>query len=286
MRSCMFAFALALAATSALAHGPQIQITQVPVDENTRKIVTRQLLLDGDYSDSLSPLTSVYAMPVLKYQNAWYSRPNNEWDTFLNQPAFPSGPGLAYGFDLADGGPQEFAAGSVISISFTDRLKIWDEGTMSFVDAGDTQIKAFRGSNANISSPAANFAISSDAGPSDSVSLATVAANYGGGAEPWEVHGSLRWALLGDGPSPTSSSADGVYLVSLQLSSTQAGLLPSDEYYFVLGKNASPEVLATAVASLGVPSELVQYVPEPATAMIAMFALAAGSLVVTHRQRG
>ena len=89
----------------------------------------------------------------------------------------------------------------------------------------------------NIASPTENFAVTSDAAPFDSVSLPAIAANYG--AEGAEVHNSLRFALLGDGASPTSASPDGIYLLKLQLSSTQAGLAPSDAYHFVLYKNAS-----------------------------------------------
>ena len=256
-----FGFAAALAAqlvsVPAFAHGPQIQLT---VDNN--KIVTRRLLQDGPYSDSLTSPKSVYVMPVLELSSVWYSRPNNE--QLAGLPAFPSGPGLAYGYDLADGGPQAFAAGSLISVGFSDGLKLWNG--VAFVDAGATELKAFRGSNANISTPAANFAITSDAAPLDNVSLAAVAENYG--SEGGEVHGSFRWALLGDGSSPTSASPDGVYLLKLQVSSTQDGLAPSDPYYFVLHKNAAPEAVTAAVSSLGFAPSLVQLVPEPSAWLI------------------
>ena len=135
--------------------------------------------------------------------SVWYSKPNNAIDPITLLPAFPSGPGLAYGYDLADGGPQAFAADSVISVGFLDGLKLWNGA--AFTDAGATELKAFRGSNANITTPAANFAVTSDSGPFDSVSLAAVAANYG--TDGAEVHSSFRWALLGDGTSPTSTSS-------------------------------------------------------------------------------
>jgi hypothetical protein len=245
----------ALAVTSATAHGPQIQITN-----DKGKIVTRELHLDGPYSTALSSPKSVYVMPALPFNNVWYSRPNDETDPILLQPAFPSGPGFAYGYDLADGGPQAFEAGSVISATFTAELKRWDG--VAFVDAGVTELKAFRGSNPDISTPAANFAVTSDVSPFDSVSLATVAAGYGG--EAAEVHGSFRFALLGDGASPTSSSPDGVYLLSLQVTSTQAGITPSDPYFFVLNKNALWSTVKTAVGSLGIAPSLQQWTaPEP-----------------------
>jgi hypothetical protein len=244
------------AISSASAHGPQIQITR---DDNG-KIVTRELHPDGPYSTALSSPKSVYVMPALPFNNVWYSRPNDEIDPILLQPTFPSGPGLAYGHDLADGGPQAFEAGSVISAVFTAGLKRWNGA--SFADAGVTELKAFRGSNPDITTPAANFAVTSDAGPFDSVSLAAVAAGYGNDAA--EVHASLRFALLGDGTSPTSASPDGVYLVSLQVTSTQAGITPSDTYYFVLNKNSAWSTVESAVTSLGIAPSLQQWTaPEP-----------------------
>jgi hypothetical protein len=248
-------------ASSAAAHGPQIQITN---DNN--KIVTRTLHLDGPYSTALTAPMSAYVMPVRPDGGVWYSRPNGELDPILHVPAFPSGPGMAYGYDLADGiGPQAFQEGTAITASFTAGLKLWNGA--AFVDAGATQLKAFRGSNPDISTPDANFAVTSDIGPFDSISLAAVAGPSGGslgyGTDGSEVHGSFRWALLGDGTSPTSASPDGVYLVSLRLSSTQAGLNPSDEYFFVLNKNAPWSTAASAVNSLGISLSRVQWVPEP-----------------------
>lgn len=258
MRTCVFALALsaALASSLSLAHGPQIQVT-----EDNKKIVTRELLVDGPYSTALTPPKSVYVMPLASLDGVWYSRPNNAASTTIpGLPGFPSGPGVAYGHDLVNGRPQTFAEGSVLSIGFVGGLKRWN-GT-AFADAGATQLKSFRGSNVNISSPTENFAITSDSGPFDSVSLPAVAAGYG--AEAAEVHSSIRFALLGDGASPTSASPDGVYLVSLQLGSTQSGLIPSDPYYFVLHKNAAMQDVSAAVQSLGISLALVQWVvPEP-----------------------
>ena len=279
MRARTFALALsaALATSPALCHGPQIQIT-----EDNQKIVTRELHLDGPYSTALTSPKSVYVMPLLPLDGVWYSRPNNTPSTTIpGLPEFPSGPGLAYGYDLADGGPQAFAQGSVLSIGFADGLKRWN-GSM-FADAGATQLKGFRGSNVNISSPPENFAITSDSGPLDSVSLAAVAAGYGG--DGVEVHGSLRFALLGDGSSATSASSDGVYLLTMQVSSTQSGLSSSDPYYFVLNKNAAAGDVAAAVQSLGIAPALVQWiVPEPASAKLVAIG-AIGFVQLCRRRR-
>jgi hypothetical protein len=255
-----------LAAVSAFAYGPQIQLTN-----DSGKIVTRQLIADGPYSNSLTAVKSVYVMPLLDFNGVTYSRPNSSIDPILGVPAFPSGPGFAYGYDLADGGAQQFEAGSVLSLAFTDGLKQWN-GT-SYVDAGATQLKAFRGSNASIASPPESFATTSDSGPFDSLDLPAVAANYG--AEVAEVHTSLRFALLGDGADPLSVSPNGVYLLSMRLTSTQSGLIASDPYYFVLYKNAAPGVVLDAVNALGFSASAVQFadVPEPAVFSLAVIGL-------------
>jgi hypothetical protein len=274
MRACMFALTLlpALTATAAWAHGPQIQITN---DNN--KIVNRELHLDGPYGNAVTPPKSVYVMSMLPFDGVWYSRPNGALDPITQLAAFPSGPGLAYGSDLADGGPQAFVAGSVLSVNFADGLKRWNGA--SHVDAGSAQLKAFRGSNVNITTPPENFGITTDVGPFDSVSLPAVAANYG--AEGAEVHNSIRFAMLGDGTSPTSAVADGVYSLKLQLSSTQPGLASSDPYYFVLYKNAAASDVAAAVRNLGFGSSAVQWVtPEPSTWSNIAFAVA--SLVINQ----
>ena len=268
---------IALAAVTAHAHGPQIQITN-----DSNKIVTRELLFDGPYSTAITPPKSAYVMSLQPLDGVWYSRPNGQIDAITKLPAFPSGPGVAYGFDIADGGPQVFTANSVLSIAFADGLKHWDGA--AFVDAGTNQLKVFRGSNVNVASPPENFAITSDAGPFDSLSLPAVAANYG--AEGAEVHNSLRFALLGDGTSPMSPSPDGIYLLKLQLSSTQPGLSPSDIYNFVLYKNAPIDQVAAAVQSLGIESAAVQWVtPEPHTAALAACGLAALLSTSTRRRQ-
>jgi hypothetical protein len=270
MRSIALASAVCalLAVSPAGAHGPQIQITN-----DSNKIVTRELHLDGPYYTALTAPKSVYVMPVLETSGVWYSQPNTTLSsTIPGAFEFLSGPGFAYGYDLADGGPQAFIAGSVFSIGFVDGLKLWNGST--FADAGATQLKAFRGSNVNITTPPENFAITSDSGPFDSVNLPTVAAGYG--SEGPEVHATIRYALLGDGSSPTSSNLDGVYLLRMQISSTQAGVTASDPYTFVWYKNATLDTINAAVSSLGVDPSLVQFLPVPEPSMIVL--LAAGTM--------
>ena len=144
-------------------------------------------------------------MALLPFSDVWYSRPNGAIDPITQLSAFPSGPGLAYGSDLADGGPQSFAAGSILSINFADGLKRWNGA--SFVDAGATQLKAFRGSNANITAPLENFGITTDAGPFVGVSLPAVAADYGEKAPRCTIRFVLPcWAtvLRRQAPAPTA----------------------------------------------------------------------------------
>ncbi len=246
------------------AHGPQIQITQAG-----GQIVTHELFLEAPYT-APSPPKSVYVMPVLPTSGVWYARPSGAISPLTSTLLYPSGPGLAYGSDLADGGPQDFAAGSAISLGFLDGLKRWDGASAAFVDAGDTQLKAFRGSNENIDTPPENFAITSDAGPFDSVLLAAVADGYG--SDGAGVHGSFRYAFLGDGVSPAVAPADGVYLFTMQVSTTQSGVGPSDALNFVLHKNAGGAELSAAVASLHVAPGLVQVVPEPLSLPLASVA--------------
>ncbi len=255
----------------AFAHGPQIQITG-----DTGKIVTRQIVLDTpEYSNLTSP-TRVYAMSLEEFNGAWFTRPNRKVDAF-GEPEYYSGPGIAYGIDLLDGGPQVFAAGATLSFRFTAGLGLWN-GT-SFDDAGLTQLKAFRGGNASIASPATSFATTSDLPDlNDLVSINPALLDYGDGGV--EVHNTVRYALLGDGVSPTSSSPDGVYLASLQIVSDDTNMMPSEEFHFVMSKNATLAELNAASVSLGFDASFVQNttVPEPSTialvgGMVALCAL-------------
>jgi hypothetical protein len=274
-------FVFAVCATLAIAlpsraHGPQIQIT---VDNG--QISTRELLIDSPYSVALTSPKSLYVMPLkpstVPAGTVWYSRPNQALNPSSLQPAFPSGPGLAYGFDLADNsGPQDFAAGSTISVEFTAGLKYWNGA--AFIDPGATQLMAFRGSN--IAAPTAS-ATTSDSGPFAGVPLAPVEASYGSQGD--DIHTGLRFALLGDGTSYTSGVSDGLYLLSLRISNTPAGPAPSDEFYFVLSKHVAWPTAAAAVNSLGIAPSLQQWlIPEPGTiGGLTVFAI----LLLSYRHR-
>jgi hypothetical protein len=272
MRFCFFMIAvcMALSCTSASAHGPQIQITG-----ETGKIVTREIIHDDPYSDSLTKPKSVYVIPMAQLNGVWYSQPNDEIDPILMQAEFPSGPGLAYGYDQVDGGPQVFAAGSTLSENFIAGLKRWDGS--SFVDPGTEQFGAFAGPQ----TAPADQAITSDSGPFAGITFPAIPAGY-----DEDAHVEARFRLLGNGTNPLTSSQDGVYLVSLQVTSSQGGLASSDPFYFVLRKNATNEAVADAVSALtsahGIEPSLVQYVPEPPSLAL----LAGGVVFAAMRRRG
>lgn len=255
------------------AHGPQIQITA-----DGGKIVTREILLDSPYGNRLSDPKSAYVIPLKEYLGVWYTRPSAEPDAVLNAPKYYSGPGIAYGYGYDAGNPASvgFEVGSQLRIDFTSGLKRWDGA--AFVDAGVTELEVFRGSFA---SPSATGR-TSDAAPFDGVAYAPIEF----AAEGADAHNVTRFRLLGDGLTSTSVSLDGVYLATLQFSSDQSGLAPSDPFYFVMPKNAAADEVAAAVASLGLDANLVQYVPEPVAIVLGVVCLAQLASVSRSQKRG
>ena len=96
------------------------------------------------------------------------------------------------------------------------------------------------------------------------------------------MHASARFRLLGDGVSPLSGSADGVYLLSLQLAISSGDKTPSAPFYFVLNKNPAASELGAAVASLGFAPGRVQFaIPEPGSASL----IASSVVVIAFRRR-
>jgi hypothetical protein len=259
----------------ACAHGPQIQVTA-----DAGKIVTRRLVNDGPYSATLTPPTSVYVMPVAQYQGVWYSHPNAEIDPILHIPAFPSGPGLAYGYGYDAANPAPFPLGSQFNLAFTVGLKAWNGS--AFADAGSAELEAFRGSGVNLV-----VARTSDSGPPASIKFPSVISPSMGisfAADGAETHTSVSFRFLGDGVSTNSTLPDGVYLAGLQLGSTSASLQASDPFYFVLTKNAGGSNVAAAVATLGINSSAVQFAPEPNT-LVSASPVVVIALAVARRRR-
>jgi hypothetical protein len=93
--------------------------------------------------------------------------------------------------------------------------------------------------------------VTSDYGPFNSFSYTSIANSQ-------DEHKHSFFRLLGDGISPNTLSDDGVYLLSLQLSTNQAGIDASDSYFFLLDKNAPAGDAAAALAYVNA-----HVVPEP-----------------------
>jgi len=264
MRTRMFLFAVCalLAAASAHAHGPQIQITR-----DAGKIVTREIVDASSYHTVLSAPKSVYVMPLAQYLGVWRAQPSNSQLPDAT-PEFVGWPGFAYGYGYdATTNPAPFPLGSKFVLSFTAGLQSWDGA--AFVDAGETEAEAYRGSSA---SPSA-LARTSHSGPFQSL-MFPGGAGISFTSEGGDAHNTVNYRMLGDGASTTSALLDGIYLLSLQLSSTGASVAASDPFHFVLHKNPAQGSVAAAIDSLGFAPELVQIVPEPGAWLLATIGLA------------
>jgi hypothetical protein len=245
-------------ASSAWGHGPQIQLTA-----EAGKIVTRQVLID-DYVP-VSPVTSIYVLPVTTLSNIWVVQPPG---------TAGSGPGIAPGVGFVDAASHPFKTGDYTT-SIVDGLKKWNGA--SFVDAGDSQLQLYKTVGGNPLT-----ATTTDVGPFASLTYPLTVAND-------EAHTGMGFRFLGDGVSNTSVLADGVYLLSLKVST--AGLTDSDPFYFVLPKGVSPEeagqATLTFAALQGIARDAVQAmtaIPEPASLTLAAAAIG-GCVAARRRQR-
>ena len=229
---------------------------QISVENN--KIVTRGLVYDtANYSDS-NPVQNSYVVPMVQRtlgdaNDGWYAQFNS-----TNTEAVFLGPGIKYG----NGG---FNGGVTITDTIIDGLKLWNGS--SFIDPGTEQVQGLRGT---ISVPTATLA-TVDSGMGGSFSLVTPAAVTA------TAHSQVYWRLLGDGSTSNSASDDGVYLLKLQLTTTQAGVAASDPYYLLLSKNASSADQTAAQSYVN--STLV---PEPAS--LAAAAVASAGLLARRRR--
>jgi hypothetical protein len=263
MRARMFAFGACavLVVSPANAHGPQIQIT-----DTNNKIITRELNPVGPYGNSLTAQKSVYVIPILQAVTGnpatayWQVMPNPDIDPILGVSGYQFGPGLAYGYG------HTFDAGQHFNANFTDSLKRWN-GTTFANNPGPEEMGAFRGD----STTPADTAFTTDGPPFQGLAFSNISATYNA-----ESHSSMRFRVLGDGTSALVAPQDGLYLMQLQITSTQPGLAASDPFYFLLYKNVFSDSVNAAVTSLGVDPSLVQYLPVPEPAAVI---LAAGGLV-------
>lgn len=261
MRSFGLFIVLGLSAAGAVApawaHGPQIQLTA-----EAGKIITRQVMID-DYVP-LTGATSVYVLPVAQVSNIWVVQPPG---------TAGSGPGIAPGVGFVDAASHPFKTGNYTT-SLADGLKKWN-GT-SFVDAGDTQLQLYKTVSGNPLT-----ATTTDSGPFESLTFPLTVNSE-------ESHSGMGFRFLGDGVSNTSALADGVYLLSLKIST--AGLAESDPFYFVLPKGVAPGEAGAATRAfaqqqgIGVGAiQAMTAIPEPTS--LGLAALALGGCVAVRRRR-
>jgi hypothetical protein len=276
MRFRYLAVLLSVAASPAVAraHGPQIQTTLTG-----GKIVTRRIVDDANYHTALTNPTTVYAMPLALYQGVWRAQPDGGLEPDMVTPSYVGWPGFAYGFGYdATTNPEPFPVGSKFVLGFTAGLKSWNGA--AFVDAGVTEAEAYRGSSA---APSA-LAKTGDTGPFASL-MFPGGAGVSFATEGADVHNSVHYRMVGDGTSITSPLADAVYLLSMQLSSTDSTVGGSDPFHFVLSKGVAPATVQAAIASLGVDPSRVQAIPEPASGALAALALLGPALALRRRSR-
>jgi hypothetical protein len=285
MRKLTIAITLAVAAVgTAFGHGVQVQITFNPTSD---KIETRQIVHTDTRPNAISDLKRVYVMPLMSQTggagDGWYTRPDDTRNAF-NVPLHPTGPGVNFQYDDTQlpGSGWAFSGsatlpnlqGSNFGYSLLDGLKAWDGA--GFVDPGAEQFQVFRGDGTTVPTIMVN---TSDSGPFASIALSTIASASS------NAHSSMGYRMLGDGSSPGLGSPqagdDGVYLLSLQLTSTAAGVGASDPFYYVMYKNVPQDDALAAAASLGFDESLIDVVPEPG----ALALLLAGAAFIVRRRR-
>jgi hypothetical protein len=282
-------FTVLAVASSVFAHGVQTQITFNPT---TGKIETRQVVAtstdvpaDFPYGLTTAPQARVFVMPLLVSQlplgDGYYTRPTDVRNPITSAPLHASGPGLTYLFDYQDptsgwahtgSSTLPNLAGTSFTYTFVDGLKSWSGA--AWTDAGTEQAQMIRNGGTGTFTPSTVNAITSDVGPFASMPLTAISATAPGATSI--PHSSLSFRLLGDGVSSTAASDDGIYLLSLRLSSTavygssNTPVGDSDPFYLVMYKNTSLADAAAAANSFamanGIPLAQVQLaVPEPAT---------------------
>ncbi|MCG8406303.1 MAG: PEP-CTERM sorting domain-containing protein [Phycisphaerales bacterium] len=271
--------------TSAYGHGVQIQVTH---DSVSGKIQTREVLSSsGSAPTTISNLKRVYVMPLLPVLggagDGWYTRPEGALNA-LGFPIHPTGPGVMYQYDSQIPGTGWAFSGSSslpnlensqFGYQFASGLSEWNGS--SFVDPGTEQLQMFSGDGTSVPS---SSALTSDAGPFDAFSFSNISVMGG------NPHRSAGFRLFGDGVGSSlagpAAGDDGIYLASLLVTSTAAGVFDSDPIHFVMFKNASLASAITAAESLGFDPSLVEIVPEPSSLGLL---LVTGSMALTRRRK-
>jgi hypothetical protein len=276
---------VASSASTLFAHGVQVQIT---FNQSSGEIETREIVHTGSRPSSLTDLKRVYVMPLLPIiggaGDGWYTRPAQEVN-HLGIPLHPSGPGITWQYDeagqLPGTGWSYSGSGTLPNLqntnfgySFADQLREWNGSV--FIDPGVEQGQVMRSDG--ISTPTGTANTSDGAGPYASMALGNI------GSKSSNAHTSISYKLLGDGVNSSVGGAadgdNGIYLLSLQLTSTAAGVGASDPFYYVMYKNRSVEDAMTAAQALGFSPSLIQVVPEPG-AIVGL----TGALLLAARRR-
>lgn len=249
--------------SAAFAHGPQIQLTN---DGN--KIVTRNLFLDEPYRTTLSPVKSVYVMPLVPRTTT----PGTEWDTQPNTNVrdatgtpYTSGPGFAYGYGWTyDTSSSTYTSTFPIRKAFTltalGGLQRWNGS--AFVNTNLEQLQLVRGETFETATETGVTG-----GADSSVLFTPITAPTGPAA--LDKHSSVSYRLLGQGAGgldPFAATRDGVYLATFEMSINDAGIAKSDPFSFVVYKNAPLSDVQAAVGQAFPNASAVQFVPEPAGA--------------------
>ena len=221
----------------AQAHGPQIQLTG-----EMGQIVTRRMFANEPYHP-LQAETRIYVIPVGEVGGNLFVKPPT---------AGTSGPGIAVGLGYDDDpNTHPFQSGEY-TLKFTDGLLKWNGA--SFEDAGSAQLRA----NKTVAT-----ATTTDSGPFETLTWEII-------VDSSDAHSGLTYRFLGDGLSPTSELADGIYLASLQLA--HGTLIDSEPFYYVLPHNSALSEAQSAAeywAGLhAIPAGAIQVVPEPAALVL------------------
>ena len=274
-----------LVAAPVFGHGDQVQITYNPA---IGKIETREIVHTTSRPSAISDLKRVYVMPFLSLTggagDGWYTRPNDERNIF-GVPLYPTGPGITFQYDeaaqLPGTGWSFSGSGSLPNLQgtnfgyfFADGLKEWTGA--SFADSGPEQLQMFRGDGTSVPSIMSD---STDVGPFATMALSNIATKSS------NAHSSVGYRLLGDGTNfglaGPAAGDDGIYLLTMQLTSTAAGVGASDPFYYVMYKNRDVTEALAAAAGLGFDPSLVQLMPEPSSLML----LVAGVAAINMRRR-
>lgn len=315
VQSLIASSVLLTAASAAFGHGVQVQVIY---DAALNKIVTRQIVHSQSPADpavgflsgaTIAPAARVYVLPLIDADIAagfgTYTRPSDQRDVLTGLVRWPSGPGLTFRYDYqtpgtgwdwsnATNAPTNpnlpNLAGSNFTYKLLGGLKQWNGS--SLVDPGTEQLQVFRGDGTTPFIPGTTVnAITAD--DSDvSFPLAAISSTNRPAAVTTSIpHSSVSYRLLGDGTNPASPSDDGIYVLSLQLSSnalipaTGASINRSDPFYYVMYKGTTLSSAYDAALSLaatqGIPSGQVQAIPEPV--FLALLPLAALPLMRRRR---